>query len=47
MSTTREVDTNLRALEKPIDRTLLADVRAILDPVKDTEWPSGNWPTGR
>jgi L-galactose dehydrogenase len=47
MSTTREVDTNLRALDEPIDRTLLAEVLAILEPVKDTEWPSGNWPTGQ
>jgi L-galactose dehydrogenase len=44
MSSVAEVDTNLRALETPLDRTLLAKVQAILAPVKDLEWPSGNWP---
>jgi L-galactose dehydrogenase len=34
---------NLRALTEPIDRQLLADVQAILAPVRDFSWPSGNW----
>jgi L-galactose dehydrogenase len=46
MSSVREVDTNLKALETPPDPTLLAEVQAILAPVKDLEWPSGNWPAG-
>jgi L-galactose dehydrogenase len=46
MSSVAEVDTNLQALSEPLDRQLLADVLAILEPVRDTEWPSGNWPTG-
>jgi L-galactose dehydrogenase len=46
MSSVAEVDMNLRALDAPIDEGLLADVRAVLAPVFDTEWPSGNWPTG-
>ena len=47
MSTVAEGDMNLRALEKPLDRALLADVLTILAPVRDTEWPSGNWPVGQ
>jgi L-galactose dehydrogenase len=43
MSSVAEVDTNVRALDEPLDQQLLADVSAILDPVRDTEWPSGNW----
>jgi L-galactose dehydrogenase len=46
MSSVDEVDTNLRAVEEPIDERLLAEVMAILDPVRETEWPSGNWPAG-
>jgi L-galactose dehydrogenase len=38
-----EVDTNLRALEEPLDQELLANMLAMLEPVKDIEWPSGNW----
>jgi L-galactose dehydrogenase len=38
-----ELEVNLRALPEPIDRDLLADVRAVLAPVKDLTWPSGNW----
>jgi L-galactose dehydrogenase len=45
MSGVGEVDANLRALEEPIDRQLLEEVLAILEPVRNTEWPSGNWPT--
>ena len=38
-----ELAANLRALTAPIDGQLLADVRAVLAPVKDRTWPSGNW----
>lgn len=38
-----ELDVNLRALREPIDEGLLADVRAMLAPVKNQTWPSGNW----
>jgi len=38
-----ELAVNLRAMSEPIDRTLLAEVQAILAPVKDRIWPSGNW----
>jgi aryl-alcohol dehydrogenase-like predicted oxidoreductase len=47
MCSVAEVETNLRALEEPLDRGLLAEMMAILEPVKDTEWPSGNWPLGK
>jgi L-galactose dehydrogenase len=46
MCSVAEVDTNLRALDEPLDPGLLADVLAILQPVHDQEWPSGNWPVG-
>ena len=39
----QELAVNLRALTEPIDRALLTDVQAILAPVKDQSWPSGNW----
>jgi aryl-alcohol dehydrogenase-like predicted oxidoreductase len=38
-----ELQANLRALREPIDAQLLADVRAVLAPVTDQTWPSGNW----
>jgi L-galactose dehydrogenase len=38
-----ELAVNLRAMAEPIDRALLAEVEAILAPVKDLTWPSGNW----
>ena len=38
-----ELAVNLRAMTEPIDRELLADVLKVLEPVKDTVWPSGNW----
>ena len=44
MSSIAEVDMNLRALDEPLDAELLADVLTILEPVRDMEWPSGNWP---
>jgi L-galactose dehydrogenase len=45
MSGVAEVDTNVRALDEPLDERLLNDVLAILEPVRDAEWPSGNWTT--
>jgi L-galactose dehydrogenase len=47
MSSIGEVETNLRAVESEPDQQLLSDVLAILEPVKDTEWPSGNWKRGQ
>jgi L-galactose dehydrogenase len=44
MSSIAEVDMNLRALDDAPDPQLLAEVMAILEPVHDMEWPSGNWP---
>jgi aryl-alcohol dehydrogenase-like predicted oxidoreductase len=44
MSSVAEVDMNLRAIEEPLDQSLLAEVLKILEPVRDMEWPSGNWP---
>jgi L-galactose dehydrogenase len=38
-----ELVTNLLALAEPIDGGLLADVEAVLEPVKDETWASGNW----
>jgi len=38
-----ELQMNLKALETPIDRDLLAQVQAILAPVMNESWPSGNW----
>jgi len=38
-----ELAANLRALAEPIDAELLADVRAVLAPVTDRTWESGNW----
>jgi L-galactose dehydrogenase len=38
-----ELAVNLRAMTEPIDRALLAEVEAVLAPVKDVSWPSGNW----
>lgn len=34
---------NLRALTTPIDPQLVAEVQAILQPVMNETWPSGNW----
>ena len=34
-------DQNLRALADPIDGALLADVLAMIEPLKDLTWPSG------
>ena len=41
MSTVAQVEANLRAEATPIDPQLLADLRALLAPVKDRTWPSG------
>ena len=38
-----ELAVNLRAMSKPIDRGLLAEVEEILAPVKDRVWGSGKW----
>ena len=38
-----ELEANLRALREPIDTGLLAEVQAVLAPVKDRTWPSGKW----
>jgi L-galactose dehydrogenase len=39
----QELAVNLSAMSDPIDQKLLAEVQAILEPVKDQVWPSGNW----
>jgi L-galactose dehydrogenase len=44
LSSVAEVDMNLRALEQPADADVLTAVLAILAPIHDMEWPSGNWP---
>jgi L-galactose dehydrogenase len=36
-----DVEQNVRCLDEPIDRELLAEVREILKPVHDMTWPSG------
>jgi L-galactose dehydrogenase len=38
-----ELAVNLRALTETLDGALLADVRRVLDPVRNKTWPSGNW----
>ena len=38
-----ELEINLRALNTPPDLELLRDVLAVLEPVRDRTWPSGNW----
>ena len=38
-----ELETNLRAMSAPVDQQLLADVMAVLDPVRDWTWKCGNW----
>jgi hypothetical protein len=38
-----ELERNLRAMSTPLDETLLADVLALLAPVKDRTWPSGKF----
>ena len=42
-ATRAELETNLKALASVPDAELLAGVRAILKPVRDRTWPSGNW----
>ena len=39
----QELDVNLKALTTPPDRQLLQDLQAILQPVLNETWPSGNW----
>ncbi len=38
-----ELAANLRAIDEPNDADLLAAVEAVLAPVKDVSWKSGNW----
>ena len=38
-----ELEVNLRAMATPIDAVLLADVMAVLDPIRDWTWDCGNW----
>lgn len=38
-----EVEANVKALDMPVDEPLLREVLAILEPVKNVTWPSGNW----
>jgi L-galactose dehydrogenase len=42
-ATVNELNTNLRAMTTPIDPQLLADVQAVLAPVRNKTWPSGKW----
>lgn len=42
-ATVEELQTNLRAMSEPIDSQLLAEVQAVLAPVRNTTWPSGKW----
>lgn len=42
-ATAEELRTNLRAMTEPIDAPLLADVQAVLAPVRNHTWPNGNW----
>jgi L-galactose dehydrogenase len=41
MSSTSHVERNLKAMEKPNDSELLAEIAKIVAPVKDVVWPSG------
>lgn len=45
-ATVDELHANLAALGTPPDPELLAGVEAILAPVRDRMWASGNWPQG-
>ncbi len=45
-ATRAEVEANLEALASVPDAELLAEVRDILEPVRDRTWPSGNWNGG-
>lgn len=38
-----EIETDVAALERPVDRDLLAEVERIAAPVIDVTWPSGHW----
>jgi hypothetical protein len=41
MSSQREVEQNLTALDSEIAPDLLAEIARIAEPVKSTTWPSG------
>ncbi len=43
-ATVEELRTNLRAMSEPIDTALLADVQAVLAPVRNKTWSNGKWP---
>lgn len=43
MSSVGEVEANLKAIDGANDEALLNEVRAILGPVFNVEWTSGNW----
>jgi L-galactose dehydrogenase len=38
-----EIEANVRAMETPIDRELLAEVQAVFAAVRDVTWGSGKW----
>lgn len=38
-----ELRTNLRAMQEPLDESLLAEVRAELEPIRNAIWRTGNW----
>jgi aryl-alcohol dehydrogenase-like predicted oxidoreductase len=42
-----EVEANVRAMEAPIDESLLRGVQAVFAPVQDMTWASGNWVDNR
>lgn len=37
----KRIEQNIREVEEPLDQELLADVLEVLQPVRDTTWPSG------
>ncbi len=44
MARPEEVEASVRAVETPPDAGLLAAVQAVLAPVQNVTWPSGNFP---
>lgn len=41
MATPEQVETNLRWIQEPLDRALLAQVQVVLEPISNQSWPSG------
>jgi len=41
MKTPAEVESNLQAVSRPVNKELLAEVLAVLAPVKNQRWDSG------